>query len=212
VSAAHDPAPEVVRRAGLDATGAEARPASDPEYRFDPQATVAMLADALARLHALDPGGCEALGGAPGETGRLTLEAVVARAEQEVAGTGSPGLDAAYGHMEPGRLLEVLTAGAVDLGEPDASDLVLTHGAVSLSALRCHQGRALGFRGWSSAAVADRHRDLARAATVVAGSLGPMLVPELFERYGRRPDPRRLDWWALADQLTGDLARDVPDR
>lgn len=206
VSGAPDAAPEVVRQAGLDGDVAGARPATDPEYRFDPQATVALLADSLARLHALDPGGT------PVGAGRLTLDAVVTRAREAVAGPGRPELDAAYGHMEPARLLEVLAAGAADLGEPDPSEVVLTHGAVSLSALRCDQGRAVGFRGWSSAAVADRHRDLARAATVVAGSLGPMLVPELFERYGRRPDPRRLDWWALADQLTGDLARAVPDR
>ena len=49
--------------------------------------------------------------------------------------------------------------------------------------------------------VADRHRDLAVAATDVASRLGPMLVPVFFDRYGARPDPLRLDWWALAHQL-----------
>ena len=74
---------------------------------------------------------------------------------------------------------------------------------------RCRPFGAIGAgrsasAGGTAAAVADRHRDLARAATVVAGSLGPDAGPGAVRTVRRRPDPRRLDWWALADQLTGD--------
>jgi len=191
--------PELVAAAGLDATSATcATAATDPEYRYDPERTVGLLAGALARLHDL---------AVPAGAGPVLAPArLVARARAAVAaGLTVDGMSAAYSHMDPSRLVEVLAD-----GEAAMADLwmpALTHGSPTLQRLQCVDGAAQGFDRWGDAAVSDPYRDLAVAAQDVAATLGPMLVPVLFERYGDArpgygaPDPVRVDWYVLAAQF-----------
>ena len=192
-----------LRAAGLDAGSDDGVPASSPEYRFDVEHTVGLLAQAIAAVHSstatadappLDPDGLV-------ERARAALEAGRLRPDR---------LSSAYRHIEPTRLVEVLAATRTTSLARPAPDPVLTHGRPTLDALRCRDGVALGFVGWERAALADPYRDLAVAATSVAEGLGPMLVPTFFDRYGEaigdparysHPDPLRLDWYALACQL-----------
>ena len=212
-TAARPTASRLAAAHGLDASagtpgGEGAVAGTDVEYRFDPQHTCELLADALVRLHRIGAEAGAAAGthagpeaGAGGVVERLDPAAVLALAEARLAAGTVADVDRAYAHVDAERLLEALRAGTTALECP-TDDLVLTHGNPTLDTLRCRAGRAVGFDAWQDAAVADRHRDLAVAATAVAAELGPMLVPLLLDRYGRRPDPVRLDWWALAHQLT----------
>ncbi|MFZ4518851.1 MAG: phosphotransferase [Microthrixaceae bacterium] len=180
--------------ADLDATD-RGEPATEVEYRYEPERTVGLLGDTIARLHSA---------AAPDGWAQLRAADVVelARTRIESGEVRPDTLDPAYAHMEPARLLGVLASGAAAV---DAhSGVVPTHGRADLAHLRCDGGRPLGFADWSAAALADPYRDLAVAARSVALDLGPMLVPDLLERAGHpQPDPVRLDWWALADVLTG---------
>ncbi|MGI9579257.1 MAG: phosphotransferase [Microthrixaceae bacterium] len=197
-----NPLPESVRSL-LRAAGIDEQQvlATDPvaadsgDYLMDPQLSVELLADALRALHSVDP--------TPAAAEPMSLAQLLERASAVAAQPSPPELDPAYAHMERSRLLEVLAQGAQDLGEFPDSMLVITHGSASPATLRCAGAQAIGFADWQRAAVADPHRDLAFAAAAVASHLGPMLVPVLMERYGVRPDPRRLDWWVLGQQLTG---------
>ena len=186
----------LIEQSGLDATGRTGEPASQVEYRFDPEATVRLLGSTIARLHSTAPSA---------STDRVPLDParLVARAEAAIAAgrVTTHDLDPAYRHMSVERLLAVL-AGGLGRASTDPDAMVLTHGSPTLDHLWCHDGRALGFVDWSGAALADPYRDLAISATSVASSFGPMLVPEFFDAYGlTHPDPLRLDWYALATQL-----------
>lgn len=188
---------------GLVAEPRAGVPASSPEYRFDVEHTVGLLASSIARVHAVTlPQGSDPL--APDDLVALAREALAAGQLR------TESLAEAYRHVEPARLVEILAEGrGTRLGRADEPP-VLTHGRPTLDALRCEDGAALGFAGWERAAVADRYRDLAVAASSVATDLGPMLVPTFFERYAAavhddrydHPDPLRLDWYALAAELT----------
>jgi aminoglycoside 3'-phosphotransferase-2 len=185
---------DAVAAAGLD-PGGRGVPATDLEYRYEPDRTVGLLAGALARLHAV---------AVPADGPRLTPADVVSLARDRLAvGRITPDtVDAAYTHVDPTRLVDVLAEGSHRLADAPA---VITHGSATLDALRCEAGAALGLAGTECLAVADPYRDLAVAARSIATTFGPMLVPELFERYGGPPaDPVRLDWWALATVLTTD--------
>lgn len=186
-------------------------PASAMEYRFDPEGTVAMLAERIAHLHALD---ISSMVGTD-VVARITMRSVVTEARRVTAAAPDAPVDAAYAHMSRPALLEVLESGVERLGEVDEADLVLTHGAPDLDALLCADGKAVGFTRWDRVALADRHRDLAHASAMLAAAVGPAIVPGFFERYKSRPALARLDWWLLAAQVLGPpgigKAADVPD-
>jgi aminoglycoside phosphotransferase len=198
---------QAAHRAALDHTlvagDADGVPASSPEYRFDVEHTVGLLAAELARVHAADVDTTVA----PLGPDELVTAARRALAEGRLT---AQQLRPAYRHVQPERLVEILAARRPPRPGRDSDAPVLTHGSPTLEALRCRDGAALGFAGWEHAAVADRYRDLAVAASSVATDLGPMLVPTFFERYGDalgdagfgHPDPLRLDWYALAAELT----------
>lgn len=194
---------EVLRSLGVaapeDATSVRFDRAGAMEYRFDPQRTVAMLAERLATLHALD---ADSLPDAD-HVARVTMSDVVAEAATVTAAAPDAPLDAAYAHMTRPALLEVLESGVQRLGELDEADLVLTHGVPDLDVLVCAGGEAVGFARWDAMALADRHRDLAYVAAHLRSVMGPAIVPVFFERYRPDSDLVRLDWWLLATELLG---------
>jgi aminoglycoside phosphotransferase len=185
----------LIARSGLDATGQPGEPATAVEYRVDAERTVRLLGETLARLHAVElaPDECSAA---------LTPERIAASAAEAVAaGRVASDRTPAYAHLPAERLLQVLTDGAPQIAARSEPP-VLTHGAPTLSNLRCERGSAVGFVEWDAVAVADRYRDLAVAARSVARHLVPILVPVLFEHYrASSPDPVRLDWYSLAAEL-----------
>ena len=194
-------------RAGLDATGRHGGPATSPEYRVQPERTVGLLASALGRLHSISAGDQPVDPRAATMGERAVLDALrVAQAAQEALSEGrlaEPDAGSVYGHLPVERLVEVLVSGAPDVADRSGA-AVLCHGAPTLEHLWCDRGEVVGFVEWQRAVWADPYLDLAIAARDVAGVLTPLLVPELFERYGEtRPDPIRVDWWALAAELTG---------
>lgn len=172
-------------------------PASAIEYRFDPEHTVAMFAERIAHLHALDVSSLS-----DGDlVARVTMRCVVAEARRVTAAAPDTPVGAAYSHMSRPALLEVLESGVDRLGEVGEADLVLTHGAPDLDSLLCTDGTAVGFTSWDGVALADRHRDLAHASASLAVAVGPAVVPAFFDRYEFPPALARLDWWLLAAQL-----------
>jgi aminoglycoside phosphotransferase len=181
----------------LDATGVDGSPADGVEYRFDIEHTVGMLAEVLAQLHSTPVADAAAAGAV-----RLSPADLVDEARR--AAPAPPRLSAAYQHMSRDRLLEVLAESA----PRDSAEQALTHGRPVLGNLRCHRGVPVGLVGWDGLALADVHRDLAVAARSIAADLGPVAVPGFFEAYSRSsdgwmPDVVRLDWYALAAELTG---------
>lgn len=185
----------VVAHSDLDATDRPGEPATAIEYRVDAERTVRLLGETLSRLHAVELHDDE-------PAASLTPAVVAAAAAAGLrAGSLAPERGAAYAHLGPERLVEVLVEGAATAAARSGPP-VLTHGSPCLSNLRCARGSAVGFVAWEAAAPADRHRDLAVAARSVAEDLTPVLVPVLFEHYrGPRPDPILLDWWSLAAEL-----------
>jgi aminoglycoside phosphotransferase len=183
---------------GLVATLSEGSPADGVEYRFDIENTVGMFADVLARLHTTPVSDAESAGAV-----QLSPADLVAAARSALPSERS--LSDAYRHMSHERLLEALAASSPD--SLDASDPVLTHGRPALGNLRCRQGVPIGLVAWDQLALADVHRDLAIAARSIAVDLGPIAVPAFFDAYSRSragwmPDLVRLDWYALAAELT----------
>lgn len=186
-----------IARSGLDATGIGGEPATSVEYRFDAEGTVRLLGAVLAKLHAVELTDAEL---------DLALDPAQlvesARALSSRPSDQRPARASNYAHIDDGRLVEILAAGAARVSERTRPD-VLTHGSPTLANLICLKGSVLGLIGWSAAAVADPHRDLAVAATSVAADLSPLLVPALIEAYGpSSPDVIAMDWYALAAELT----------
>jgi aminoglycoside phosphotransferase (APT) family kinase protein len=188
---------DAVVAAGLDATGSDAEPATDPEYRMQPEATVQLLASTLAELHSVAvPAGAQPVLG--------PVELVSAVRDGRLRGRERSD---AYAHMSMDRLVEALAEAAPTVLMRCRS--VVTHGGPTLDTLRCRDGRAVGLADWSRLAVGDPYRDLAVAATSVAVELGPVLVPVLLDAWVAAvpgeppPDPLRLDFHALAAELLG---------
>lgn len=195
---AQDPLHELVRDAGLDATGAPGEPGDSIEYRVDAERTVGLFATTLRRLHDLDVGGLGAV------VRMQRVEDLVRRAESALGagelddGRRSP----AYAHMPVDRLVQILADGAA-AAEARATPAVVVHGRPTLSRLWCRSGTAVGLVDWEDLAIGDRHLDLAVAIRSIASDLAPVLVPVFVERYGlEHPDPILLDWYSLAAELS----------
>jgi aminoglycoside phosphotransferase len=62
-------------------------------------------------------------------------------------------------------------------------------------------GDDVGFVDLDRAGVGDRHLDLAIAARSLTYNWGEQWVPLLFEHYGQFPDPDRITWYRLLDEL-----------
>ena len=62
-------------------------------------------------------------------------------------------------------------------------------------------GDDVSFVDLDRAGVGDRHLDLAIAARSLTYNWGDQWVPLLFEHYGQFPDPDRITWYRLLDEL-----------
>lgn len=62
-------------------------------------------------------------------------------------------------------------------------------------------GEKVGFVDLARSGVGDRHIDLAVAARSIRYNWGAEWVPRFFEAYGQFPDPERLAWYRMLDEL-----------
>jgi aminoglycoside 3'-phosphotransferase II len=76
----------------------------------------------------------------------------------------------------------------------------LIHGDYSLPNVLI-DGDDVSFVDLDRAGVGDRHLDLAIAARSLTYNWGEQWVPLLFEHYGQFPDPDRIAWYRLLDEL-----------
>jgi aminoglycoside phosphotransferase len=160
--------------------------ALQPEHRLRPLRTVERLAQALRFVHEIPVDGC------PFDTGtELRLRSIKRRVS--AGHYDSSAFTPPYNRYTPHRLHELLT----EMRPPD-DDLVFTHGGFGLDAALLDISGVCGVVDWGRAGVADRYVDLATAVRSIAATLGPELIPHFFESYGlERPDPRKLDFFAL---------------
>ena len=98
-----------------------------------------------------------------------------------------------YNRYPVSRLYEIL-----EETRPAEDDDVFTHGSFGLGCTLLDQTGVSGVVDWGQAGVADRYVDLAAAVRSIAERLGPEHIPAFFQAYGlERPDPRKLDFYAL---------------
>ncbi len=169
-------------------------PATSGEHHFDVAATARAAGSALQRFHAEVP----VTSCAFDRRARARIDAAAANVGSGRVDTET--IDPAYRRVGVQRLLEELRRQPPD--EPD-DDLVVTHGAPTLSHLVLNGAGEAGWVSTGRLGVADRHGDLATAARDVARVVGAAGLPPFYDGYGiDAPDPRRIDWYALADQLS----------
>jgi aminoglycoside phosphotransferase len=154
------------------------------------------LGRTLARLHTIDPAGC------PFDA---SAAALLAEAGARVAAglVSSDELQPALQSFTPERLLTHVRAMA-----PPAvheADQVLVHGDFCVTNLLVDPATAAatGVLDWGRCGIGDRHLDLAVTASSVVRNFGGEALPGFFAAYGEsHPDPLRLEFYALLDELS----------
>lgn len=193
-----------IERSGL-AAGEVGTPLSDTGLLMEFDRCISVLAATLDRLAAsvVAAGGPESVSSDGADVWRSPAGIADAAANRLAAGSIDPGrLSAAYRSIQPERLVESL-AERVDLVAGRSGALVLSNGAPVFDNIVVADGELVGLVSWERAAFADRHRDLAVAASGLVAFSGPAPIPALFSRLATDADPVLLDWYLLAVDLLG---------
>lgn len=154
-----------------------------------PAQVVAILAEALQRLHALPVAGCPF-----DQSVQRRLAAAKARVQ---AGQVD---EADFDGPRQGQSAQQVFASLL-AQLPEEVDPVVTHGDACLPNLLAAHGQFSGFIDCARLGVADRHQDLALAARSIDHALGQAWVAPFFAHYGIAPDTRRLSFYCLLDEL-----------
>jgi aminoglycoside 3'-phosphotransferase II len=152
---------------------------------------VAIVADALKALHALDVASC------PFDE---TLDRKIARAAQNVA----DGLveERHFDAKNIGRSAESLFEEML-ASRPSAQDVVVTHGDACLPNMMIEQERFAGFVDCNRVGRADRYQDLALACRSIEYDFGEEWVAVFLARYGlTEVDADRIAFYRLLDEFS----------
>ncbi|MBT1156561.1 aminoglycoside 3'-phosphotransferase [Aminobacter anthyllidis] len=155
-----------------------------------PDKAVAIMADALRRLHALDVSACLF-------DHRLERRIAVAKARVEAGEVDEDDFDDERLGQTAQQLFEELRA-----RRPAAESLVVTHGDASMPNFMADDGRFSGFIDCSRLGVADLHQDLALACWSIQYNLGEEWVAPFLALYGRPDaDEAKLTYYQLLDEF-----------
>nr|WP_314259730.1 APH(3') family aminoglycoside O-phosphotransferase [uncultured Devosia sp.] len=167
-----------------------AMPGADlTEWATQPELIVDILASSLRQLHALDIAAC------PFDH-RLDKR-LGAGADNVAAGiVDESDFDTAHVGWTAVQVLDWLMQ-----NRPQTSDLVVTHGDVSLPNLMADNGRFSGFIDCGRLGVADRWQDLSIACRSLAFNCGPGHVTAFLAAYGAQWDQQRYDYYTALDEL-----------
>lgn len=161
--------------------------ACDPVWAGDLQALFSAVAAAMRHLHETPSISC------PFDRSPKTLLDLAQRRIE--AGSVDP---ADFGEEFRGRTPDQLLR-RLRHRIPERFVPTVVHGDFSLPNVLVADG--VGFVDLARSGVGDRHIDLAVAARSIAYNWGEQWVPRFFEAYGQFPDPERLAWYRMLDEL-----------
>lgn len=159
------------------------------EAALPPEDIVEIVAQALHRLHALEPGSC------PFDH-RAVARIEAARARVEAGLVDEDDFDTERLGVPIADLMRQLEA-----GRPEVEDMVVAHGDACLPNLIADRGIFSGFVDCGRSGVSDRHQDLALAQRSIRYNLGSPWDEVFLSRYGGEIDRDRLAWFRLLDEF-----------
>lgn len=155
-----------------------------------PRAKVTALAEALHRLHSIDPKAC------PFDEG---LSVKFDQAEDRVNNRKVDGTDFDDQNVgkDPQALLSELRS-----KRPGEEALVVTHGDASLPNFILQDGRFSGVVDCARLGLADRYQDLSLIAWSIGYNLGRRWIAEFLNVYGLpHPDPQKMRFYKSLDEF-----------